>query len=821
MPSALVSTEITDFLTSQPVNWLLANVGDKIRIIHDFRFEETAIGSEENPMTVNKTSGYVGGGWLFDPAGQFGNFQIGDTVVFGDYISLLDFGTFTIINKIGNTAIQFNTPPPFLNDVDLVHPIVSIANPITGVKYRWNFVENQAQPDFFSKIDGSEQIQVRTTADAGDPTVYPMDFLGGLDYRVGNGAIQGGVIFDSWMYFSTFRITYDTFITPIMLAEQLLDAQNGIAPSDFQNSKCFKYVFEIEGLYNYADPNRSIKLSESSVQGNTGWFNENFNTGLTNYSIDSIVYSNFSAIIPKVEFTTNQQFISINIKNNTDSPFVFGQTKFVLNFAKCPIDQSEYQGKNRLMRDNFVFDRAQSIIGAPPVQGELTAIPGMRVLKDVVGIFVSSSEIQINASIFFGSDAFDIINESSNPTYMFWVTVSDHTKTTYASDKVSLLVTPSEYYINNSDPTMIGINNIFLRHFESNPATEGVAIPSVFPNDEIAPYGLFFVDKNGRENDTIILKSVTMRVKAKNSVTLEEIMLDTFTQDISTAPVINGNQYVNSTIPRPFHIPLTEDIRKNIKLIRMLSLDGAGKYWYNCVYPFFVRWEYWNLQTPNDGDFFDTAQPNNGWNMFWHRYSTVANWSLVYEIRILATKNGTLQSYSLECPIESNNFNANPDWINEIIETYDPDSMTLLSGGGNNYLLGYKNNLVRGKMKFNGLLSSPTLADISVAFRVEAFEVGGRDGSRRYSSSWVGADTWFDSQTGNGLIDLSQQGPGFIVVAEALLDGLQLPQNSKFTLYMRLWDKRLPIGGICGINNLRTEDGLCLTMEDGSTLEIE
>lgn len=822
------TTEIIDFLTAQPVDWLLANVGDKIRIKHNIRVEEFVLANSDNPFTMNDTDGIgIGGGWLTDPANRFINYEVGDTVILGNYVTFTDHGSATIIAKNNNGAIQLSSALGFGNDVVNAQFILSLANPITAMKYYYNFIENNEAVNFFSKVDGSEQLMAIETVDAATPGALPMLFLGPKPYQIGNATIEGFGIFDGYYYFSSFEIIHETFVTPLMLATQLLDAQNGLAPTYFQNQNCFKYVYKLDALYNYLDPNRLLTLTVNNIQGDSGWFNERFNSGVTNYSIDDVNYSNASlAIIPKLELTQANQYVDITVKNTTDTPFVNGQTKFVLNFAKCPFDASEYQGNTRDQRENFVFDRAQSVLGAVVVNGELNAIsPAMRVMMDVKAVFNSSSEIVVSCRVNFGNDSFAIINESNTFYYMFWVTVENHILDTDSSDKVSLLVGPSEYYINTDDQTMVIINNLFLRHFEEDPDTEGVSEPHVFPNDEVIAFDRFHINTVGRENDTILLKSLTMKVKAKNSVTLDEIILDVFSQDISTAPIINGWQWPNAPqaafqLPRPFHIPVAEELRKHILIQRRDDLDSAGLVYYDAGFPFLVRWEYWLAQANNNGAFFDINEPQSGWNKFWHRYAGQANWGLYYEFNVVALKNGVTQSYTSENAIPSHNFGDNPDWTLENIKAFDPDTLVELFDGVKKYLQLFKDNLIQANFTYSGA-DAPLLSDIAMNIRVEAFEEGGRDESRRISSVWVAGDTWFKSTDTSNKVVLSSFLPTGSARGECLLDGTQMPQKAKWTIYARLYDMRQPVGAMCGIMSRRQEDEICRLLENGNARNTE
>jgi len=794
MSVKIESTVIKNEFRAESVDFLLANVGDKITIETIMRVETSVIASTDNEIIMNIKDGFIppaGQEWIFDAASRFADFREGDLIYIAEYNPFVDKGLFTILEKIDENAIRITPPTGFAAGAVGVRIAISVAVPITAIQYKYNFIENDDQPTFQSLTSETEQVLSAEGLDADVTTPKAMIFEGKRDYQIGSATIEGIEILDSAdsseVYISRFKIIHNTFLTPFLLAPQWDDILIDKAPEYFFNQKALKAIFDIEAMYLANDPNKIQMVSVEEVKGNTGWLDENFNTGLTNYTVDSVVYQRTDlSVITAIELSgTSETTITIVIKNTVDSPFSNNNTKFTLNFVRSPFDADEYTDNDNLLLENFVFDRALQTLGSPDVDGDNFGTTH-QVLKDIAGVFVSASEIKITAVVDFGVDALAKINQSDEKRYMIFVAVQDHTLATSVSDKVAIKAASRDFFIDNTDPTMIGITSLFIRHPHTLPIIEGVSSVTVFPEDELVSFHRFFIDRNGRVNDDISIRSITLKVKAKNSSTLEEFDLDSFTFDATTLPIINDHQFVDETIDRVFHIPPAE-IRKSIKIQRRIDLDSGNKFFYDIFFPYLIRWEDWVALSTANQDFFDTGEPNNGLNEFWHRYSTIANWDLFTEIIINTTKNDNALIFSKESIIESQDYNTNPDWINETIRTFDPDTGNPLTDGGTkHFLLGFKDTRVEAI--FESSTGTPVIANVTVVLGIEVFEEGGIQGRRRMSSKFAsGSDTWFKSLDTTNKTKLTALS-GDRIKAEALVDFTQLPNKGKFKIVARIYE---------------------------------
>lgn len=828
MPASITAIRFKNEFRSESVNWLLANVGDKINIEIDLSISTWALSTSNDPFIINCTNNIIGLYWLFDPRGGFADFQAGDYVDRIDNTTglVVDTGQY-IVAKQDDFYIQLNNNyQSYGTNTTTADSIYTVKTKPTAVKYFFNLIENNEALNYNSKIDSTIQQMLATGLDATDLlTLVPLNFLGAKPYQIGSATIVGAGEVTLPVFTSSFTIVHQTFITPFMLKAQWDDILNNIAPDYFSNTNCLKFVTQINAYYDYNNPNRIITTELSEIFGNTGWFNENFNEEDNNYYIDSIVYKRpDTTIIPAIELSTTETTVEITIKNIIDSPFSNNNTKFTLNFVKAPQDEAEYQGNTLSQAQNFLFDRALQTIGSASVNGDNYGT-AYQVLKTVHANFVSSSEILITAQIAMDTSIVGALNDIDEKKYMIFVAIQNHTLATAVADKVSLLATPNSFYEDATDPGMIVISNKYLRHFETNPDTEGVTALDSLKEDEVVAYTQFYVDKTGRYIDafgnpiTIQLISAEAIIKAKNSSTLEGFKLDGFSQTLSTLPVVNDNQYINLTQNRQFHIPVSE-IRNKIFINRRTDLDASDKFYYEFYFPFMVRWEYFKAILTANGDFFDASLPaiqQNGWNNDWYRYSTFTDWGIYYEMVIRAKKNGQLLTYRFENQININDYESTSDYAPVSIKAYDPDTNTLLFDAINNkdFLLGYKNTRIEAIFSSASTPIDPDLVEFLI--HIEVYEEGGTDGTRRYSSIWAtSGDTWFLSTDGSDKVIKTVNMAGDEVKGTLLIDFTQIPLNKKiFKIEARIFD----LTDIMGLAKM-TEDSV-FKFTDGPTSDLK
>jgi len=790
-------------LDATPINWLLANVGDEILITLDISVKEFVLSSTQNSWIVNNQDGYIPiGTSIWITGGDFSKFNVGDTIQIFNYVA---GGTHTtsIVEKTSNTEIRIATNPVgWTPGQTATQDAISLVNPVTALYYKWNFIENDEATNYYSKVDGSVQVaQITGLNPAGGGLGLPMQFNGNPEYQIGSITVNEVSLTTSPVYSSNFKIKHLTRITPAMLAAQWDDAVSNIAPDYFLTTACLKYIFNIEARYNLADPNRIQFIENDTILGNTGWFNEKFNSGVTNYYLDDLEFKdNTGAVIPTVQLlSTNNTTFKFKIKNTTDSPFVSGSTKLVINFCKAPNDETEYTNNGRDLRHNFVWDSALLTASLTPttINGDSYSDLSLRSLANLKATIISSSEILVEGKFEFDQQSIDVFEESNEPRYMFWVSIQNHALTGANSDRVNVKVDFNKCYYQTLFPNLLTFPfSKLIPHYINNYTTVFTDRVSKFSEDELVGFDVAIKNTDPLVT-TFELTKFTARLIAVDSVSGNDFVLEQKSINLPNNLIVNGEQSFNLNVAMPYHVPSNE-IRKNMIAKYFYTFPIT---YYHFAYPFLVNWEYWNELLGADTSFFDSTKPFNNLNKDYKKYSTSSysggTWTVYYECDISTKVNGLPASYTNRQALKLYDRNLSPatEGVNAItctIDTIDSSGNILIDGTGKKYILGYDFTTIKATFSRRNKIENPV-----IIIGLEVFEQGGVKGKRRMSSiNPSDSDTWFiplPTQTIN-IVDITQPIPN-TAIGKCILDFNQiqgLVSNYKWKITARLYNDYIP-----------------------------
>jgi hypothetical protein len=812
----------------QSTTWLLANIGEKITATIDFTVRADIIpnglgvggGQYIGCAPTNyPTTDYI---QTYGFAG-FADFNLGDVIRIEDSAAGgANAGTYTIIEKISDSIVRVDAS--LSNEaITAVTDSISLETPMEAIRYNWNLIGNTEQATFNSKVDGTNQELTINNYPTGSTPVNQMNFFGAQSYQIGGATIERlatGVTTGS----QQFRITHEFYITPFFLSNQYTDLQNRVAPSYFLNNECLKFIYRIEAGEELSNPN-SFQFSETiDVLGNTGWFDERFNSGFSNYSTKSISYEDdiSTQTVPGIQLSANKTRVKIRLENTIDSPFSNNNTEFVANFSYLPEFESEYQNNGKNITQNFYFDRAFNTVGSAAVAGDNFGTDE-QVFETIEATFISATEIEVELLVSLSSAMISDIEARGRKAFAIWVTTQDHTLTTPDADKVALLADVEVFFQDTTDAGLVTYANpVFLKHYESDPTTEGADTINGRIEDDILRYDQFYIDRGGREDDTINIVQTRQFLIAKNSVSNDEFILEQFFQNWSGANLINDGaplgqyttQYFNFVQDRVFKMP-TNDQRKQIQVNRRVDLDTADFRYYEMYYPFMMRWEDWVQLLTASTNFFDVNEPNNGLNNLWNRYSTFANWDLYYRSQVIVNKNGTQLTFAQDKIIDSFTYLEDTDWINEDISSFTLAGAPLISGP-NEFIQGFEDTKIIASKEWAGAGTKPDNAtEVAWVMRIEVYEQGTITDIRFISSVYDWLEfSWFKSTDTSNKLVLSESGGVF--KAEALIDYTLIPAGTTFRVSARIYDKRAvtPSGKLM-------EDGTLKLMEDGTTKQLD
>jgi hypothetical protein len=636
-------------------NFLLGNIGDKVTIEAIVAVDEYFItdGEVGNRIMFNVSPSRVGQPNTSDivfceRAGVFENYQVGDTIKFSFVLDPpISTDTFIIYQIIDNQTIRVYKTVE--GDVDFSVPYAvdyavnnneyfELATPMRAIDYDYNFVNNNGFSDYSSVIDGQVARFVGSDLDNTDtvtqiPLVQNLPTTNniGSAYIVGNGTSNSGVG-------QSFKIVHETIITPLGLANEIDDIANGIAPDLYESDNCAKYIAKFIIKSSNTNPNYVQEIEFDGLDSNTGWYNENFNGTQSAYYVSNVQFLKpvTNAIIDAPEVTTEEQTVVLSVRN--EGGVFSSATEFCLHFMIMPELQSDYQNNSNDIITNFRYDRGFTDIAALGIAGDNNGTVN-QVFTDIDGALDGTEptkEIDITAKIQFSQEIVDQISASPDVRFIMWVSTEDNTLTPEDSDRVALLAKVDTFTFDFSDPGIVVFDNKFLRHWESDIETEGTTDLIARKEDDILARTRFYIDRLGRESDDISIVSANLSLIAKKTDG-SEFTLESFNQSFGGATFIGDTQYIDLTIDRGYNMPDGEQ-RRSISVKRRTDLDTVDFRYFDILYPFMFRWDYWNQLAISVQDAFDVNEPFNGFNHDWNRYDTLADWDIYYRIFIISLR---------------------------------------------------------------------------------------------------------------------------------------------------------------------------------------
>ncbi len=809
--------------------WLLANIGEKITATIDFTVRADAIPNGSTTTILCNPPGNPSNDYIQTVGfAGFQDFNLGDNIaIFDTFSGGTNGGGYTIVEKISASIIRVDAALAS-ETIDSANDYIALVTPMEAIRYNWNLIGNNENPTFNSKIDGTNQELTVNNYPIGSTPVTAMNFFGDLSYQIGSATITRlatGTVTGQ----QQFRIIHEFFITPFFLSAQYTDLQNGIAPSYFLNNECLKFIFRIEAGEDLSNPN-SFQFSETlDVSGNSGWFDESFNSGYTDYSVKSISYEDdiTTNSVPGIQLSANKTRIKIVIENTISSPFLNNNTDFTANFAYLPEFESEYQQNGKTVIENFYFDRGFQTVGSAAIAGDNFGTDE-QVFETIEATFTSTSEIEIELLVSLSPAMITDIEARGRKAFAIWITTQNHLLATADADKVALLADVEVFYQDTTDAGLLTwANPVFLKHYETDPLTEGADTINGRIEDDILRYDQFYIDRGGREDNTINIQQTRQFLIAKNSVTGDEFILEQFFQNWNNTTLVNDGtpsgqyttQFINFVQDRVFKMP-TNDERKQIKVTRRADLDTTDFRYYEMYYPFMMRWEDWIALLNANTNFFDASLPQNGLNQLWNRYSTFANWDVYYRNQVIlnqldnVTNINSQLTYSQDKIIDSFTYLESTDWINEDISSFTLTGSPLLSGG-TEFIQGFEDTKIIASKEWAGAGVKPDNAtEVVWVMRIEVYEQGSITDIRFISSvyDWL-QFSWFKSTDLSNKLVLSETGGVF--KAEALIDYTLIPAGTQFRVSARIYDKRTAV-----VSGKLMEDGSQKFTEAGISKQL-
>jgi hypothetical protein len=620
MPVQIFNKNYTDIF-SNSLSYYKTNVGDPISL--DLTLHASIrLSSLTNPMFLDASINYITSSsqsWIDE------GFRVGDSVTCNIYSvggGVVHTWT-TAVNFVDNTQINLGSIPNWIDA--MLSEFITIT--VTGraratLEILLNHCLNSTAGLPGSLIDGES-----TRARFENTDVMAV------------GDVTTGIIIvnQSGQFLKECTIErladYATGIFAYTLNVQYINS--GIYDSSsFATSNCLKTYLKMEWASLDGEPYaKTISLLNES--GDTGYFDQPYNTGV----VDAVLIQG----VNEIDYAVATTFDVIIDSASTD---------YAIGSAYQSIDTAYYKNRTYSQSNlSMIIESTIPTIATPYLSyiNEFLAQYGLTLNSITTVGTLNTLNITFTPSIIFTAWMDSL--EDGDRLFKLWVKFGN----------LNLLVFNDQ--LTKSPPVggpLIPVQNIFIDHSDNTTDSIYTAVGyEANSEDDLAFCGKFLLEKGA------VYDSITYKIEAFNTTTLESFDLSNCFFNISSIPQVGGIYILNQTQTVQNTLPTTSE-KRVASLVLDPSIDTLTEYGIKVYFPFLLRWEYWLQQLNADADFYPNNQTKN-----WFEYNNLGDWQLRLNIELV--KDGL--AYIFTDVVTDKGYDSTPD-IYQTIELYIDSSNT-------------------------------------------------------------------------------------------------------------------------------------------------
>jgi len=816
MASALITNrQYKNFYTGTDTSWLIGNVGDVVEMTLDIEASITFLSTYQTQVkTQGNSITRFAGSWYDE------GFAVGQSVTMS--FTLTNNGvalapvTFTrniltltptlmIVDgaSIGTYIFPFQNS---INGIDnefsgLSIAVISFTSPFQAIELNYGLTTNSlaGSGDLSSLIDGTILTFKCNTLSASivDPAIALTPFSFRSGGAILSATVQGKTPLLPLSTVKKYQIKVKFLITPFY--DVIDDLTNKTLPSSYTDLECLTDILSVKLFPEINNPNItvSVKGSESVLKGNTGWFDENYNGGTNNYSIELVSYFNDLGV-PISGIATGGKTDAIIVINQSGATSDFD---YKLGFIWTPSTPSFYSKKLTGHHENLMYNGCGDLVtlkSTTPFQTftGYTNDEGARMDIDFKSITFTATQVTIRVAFSPNSEveSFFTDKDVSNLNYAIWVSVGNEVAVNL-SDRVSLLASFKAFTLPAVITEQYNVTNSFLGHAqESNQI--GAMLYGGCVEDEITARSIIRVDNTLDET----IQEMTFTIEGRNIVTNENFILESNSYDCTGfVKDANNIQQINIDTTRGF--VMVAGLEKNaVQIVRDPLNDNGSLKAYKGLYSFRARWEDWISRINVPSVFFDNALLNNNLNNDWGAKDDLQYWKLTYNVNIRLLRNGLIVNTKNTFDFIVKKYEES-EIYDGAITTYDSTKTNNLflgfdaSGIRTNAILSTDNTWIEADFDLEDLLGD--VGDINDYFgviRLEEYRNGGLFKIEMLSSILTNTENILIPLTGQAKAKLTKVSDTKIRV-EGLIDKSKLNlNNSQYKISARLGCKDINLG---------------------------
>ena len=689
---------VEDVVTTNGVpDFLKGNIFQKVTLSITFRSEDWVYFNTQNPLLFADPQ-FKDNSWLTDPVGQrLNKFSVGDVIATNDTSSNNTLTGFLIIEKFGNSlrlADLLGVPATLTFELATGPGKLNLIQDPAGIIYDYGLIENGEATNFISKVDGSlmRYSYGQQTAPLSNATLAPQ---GKKDWQLGTVTMTNTTTNPSREEFIyTYTIEQVFYIHPFYLLNQIDELTNDfpIAPKYWRHSKAIKHVFRIRAMRELQDPNVYQEGLYDEKDGETGWFDEQYNGGTARYTVADLNYNNLiDTIDPSVTNT-------VTFKINTNTDVLTGAAgRITLNFIVLPEVDNDYANRNQLMQENYCWDRVTLVCAASPTpaNGEQFGT-GYQVFSNATATQATNT-CGVSVDITLGADVLAKLGTLSNGGFLIAAYATPFGDEATLADYTTVLVDVNEIDYSIGDGSL-AITTDLLYH-DQNDSTTVVTTPEFKVEDEIVADSLVLLDV--ATYPTAQIDFIKPQIIAKKTGEPDVILLEQ-EFNLQGNPLDPTVRTINESPTTPFNVNANE-IRHLFKCYRSKIDDiGVDELAYRVQYPFLWRWEYWEaiLLANLPAGWSDINEPNNGINNDWFRLQGLTGWGIYYNVAAQVNYKGNARVVETSTLLTTNDYDTVNDWGTPTFESFD--GATQIDYSGDAYIMQNKQTTINASFTYTG-----------------------------------------------------------------------------------------------------------------------
>lgn len=778
-----------DLSTSTNTTFLTGNCGELLKNTIEVKISWKSESSATDIFEVNGNTLTRSGSGDFITDG----FVLGDIIDGWELSPLSAVFSDRQITAITSSQIDFDgASVPLTTFTD---GVIYGKTPLESLYFKYGLIENSEAINFISKIDGVAENEY---------------FASGIGVDTGGGVRDTSDItmtattgVNSWKDDGSILVNYDQTLTQTGDFAQVFTLQHifrlypyyldGWIPNlttlnppfpEYQSTACLKYVSNFEFRQYINNPNGARSQSFDSVQGNTGWFNENFN-GLTNqYNVGSVTITDNATGNPLTALDFQKSCHVVIVLNSLLSGWNTGKDAFSVGVSYLP-NVNQYQQNQNTISENFIFDYAYVTQTDPAVSS--TIITNF----DITASSSGSATIEFDVEYSISQQAF-----LNNQSYVIMVGMNNLGLTGIYSDRVMLLADFKSYLFTTDVYDLMFMDEFeFIAHDMSDvsPTKFGDYKGWIEDGFQIqAPFKL-------NTDDGAILDSISMDIVAYNDTTNAQFTIQSTNLNLSSAVVVGGVQQINLNSTNNFLLDSSSDFKKVELTNTGSSTHGAFNVeLYDAKVGVRFNFEEWIALLSANSVYFNASQLNNGLNLLSSNYSTTYSLPVADTFELKARLNANVRdangdvtnyqflSNDLKAYFYDLDGNTHPNWECDI-ETYDTT--------GNLINVIYDNEYTDIKATFTkNPLASPTPPDLTP----NAWGWIRLDVTQGTINTPFELSTLYAPIPASPLIPLPSEtyckitNSGATIILECRIDNNLLPSGSQLSLTARLSEQNTP-----------------------------